>query len=305
MAKQAPYTLDDLTSREALDAGAAKPARLAVIGHPVAHSASPRMHQRALDELGIDVRYIKLVFPAGRLGEALSRLRQLGFLGCNITVPHKIEALDACDDINPAAVELGAVNTVVFGADGRATGYNTDGPGFERAIAENFGTGLAGLRILITGAGGGAGQALAMHCAQAGASRLVLINRTLAKLDPLIARIRHLHPQTTVHALAPDSLQLAGVAHQCQLIVNTTSLGLKEDDPSPLAHDCFAAHHMVFDSIYQPPYTSFLEAAEGAGARIANGASMLLHQGVLAFSLWFPGREPVAAMRAGLTQGAC
>jgi shikimate dehydrogenase len=303
MAHPAPRTIEDLSSRERLDAGFTKPARLAVIGHPVAHSASPRMHQAALDELGIDARYIKLDVPAGRLKEALSRLQQLGFLGCNITVPHKIGALDACDAIDPAARELGAVNTVRFAGDGRAIGHNTDGPGFERAVSENFGTGLGGLRVLITGAGGGAGQALAMHCAQAGASRLVLVNRTLTKLDPLIARIRNLHPQTTVHALAPDSPQLAGVAHQCQLIVNTSSLGLKDDDPSPLPHDCFAAHHIVFDSIYQPPYTSFLEAAEGAGARIANGASMLLHQGALAFSIWFPGHEPVAAMRAGLAHG--
>jgi len=303
MANQRPYTLDDLSTRERLDAGFAKPARLAVIGHPVAHSASPRMHQAALDELGIDVRYIMLDVPSGRLKEALVRLQQLGFAGCNITVPHKLDALDACDAVDPAARELGAVNTVRFGEDGRATGYNTDGPGFERAISENFGTGLDGLRILIIGAGGGAGQALAMHCARAGAGRLVLVNRTLSKLDPLIARIRNAHPQTSVHALAPDSLQLAGVAHQCQLIVNTSSLGLKDDDPSPLAHGCFAAHHIVFDAIYHPPHTSFLEAAEGAGARIANGAAMLLHQGVLAFSIWFPGHEPVSAMRAGLAHG--
>ena len=304
MTNQSSYRIGDLTSREHLDEGFAKPAILAVIGHPVAHSASPRMHQAALDELGIDARYIKLDVPAGRLKETLERLQQLGFLGCNITVPHKIDALAACDAVDPAARELGAVNTVRFREDGSAIGYNTDGPGFERAISDNFGTGLGGLRILITGAGEDAGQALAMHCAKAGASRLVLVNRTLGKLDPLLARIRKLHPQTPVHSLAPDSLQLAGVAHQCQLIVNTSSLGLRDDDPSPLPHACFAAHHIVFDSVYQPPHTSFLEAAEAAGARGANGAAMLFYQGVLAFSIWFPGHEPVATMRAALAHGA-
>ncbi len=300
MASRPPYTIHDLISRERLDAGFALPARLAVIGHPVAHSASPRMHQAALVEAGIAARYIKLEIPAGRLREALEKLQQLGFVGCNITVPHKIDALAACDIVDPAACELGAVNTVRFAEDGRIIGYNTDGPGFERAIAENFGTGLAGLRILIAGAGGGAGQALSMYCAQAEAGILILVNRTADKLDPLLSRIRQCYPHANARTLPPDSPQIVGVAHQCQLIVNTSSLGLKDDDPSPLAHECFAPHHIVFDSIYKPAPTAFLEAAAGAGARTANGVAMLLHQGALAFSIWFPVAEPLEAMRAGL-----
>ena len=122
------YTLDDLVSREKLDDGADKPARLAVLGFPVAHSASPRMHQPALDSHGIDARYIRLEVEPGKIPEAFAKMRALGFIGCNVTVPHKLEAMQHCD-VHPDAVSLGAVNTIRFDSDA-THGFNTDGPGF-------------------------------------------------------------------------------------------------------------------------------------------------------------------------------
>lgn len=292
------FTPDDLLSRDRLDAGHAKPARLAVIGRPVAHSASPRMHQPALDEAGIDARYIKVEVPPGMVKETFRRMRALGFIGCNVTVPHKFEALEACDEVDPGAAEMGVVNTVRFDPDA-TRGFNTDGPGFEAAVRESLGLGLAGTTVMIVGAGGGAGGALAVHCARAGVARLVLANRTVAKIETLAGAIRATHPVETI-CLALDDPTLPALARDCQLLVNTSSLGLKEGDASPIDPAGFRAGQAVYDTIYQPPRTAFLKAAEAAGATIANGSAMLLHQGVHAFRIWFPGTDPVAAMRRGL-----
>ena len=293
------YTIDDLVSREVLDAGCHQSAILAVIGNPVAHSASPAMHQPALDECAINGRYIKLEVPVGRVNEALQRLNFLGFVGANITVPHKFAALDACHHVDDAAMQIGAVNTVKF-INGEVHGWNTDGPGFARAIQEEFAINLIDQRVMIIGAGGGAGQAIATQCARDGAERVVLVNRTLDKIESLAALLRKRFPQTKFHAMALSDVQLAGVARQCQLLINTSSVGLKCDDHSPVSEGCFSPHHLVYDTIYKPPVTELLRLASQQQARVANGFSMLLHQGVLAFDIWFPGQAPLETMRAGL-----
>jgi len=302
----APFALADLSTRDRLDAGAGKPARLAVIGKPVGHSASPAMHQAGLDARGIDARYVAVEIEAGEVAAAFARMRELGFIGCNVTVPHKFEALAACPTIDPAAVALGAVNTVLFGVDGPC-GFNTDGPGFVRAIRDDFGVDVRDLHILIIGAGGGAGQAIASQCAREGCERLVLVNRTREKLAPLVARLAPLFrsdrlegPGDRLVAMALDDPGLRQAAGESELIVNCTSLGLRHGDPSPLPEPFIEPHHLVCDTIYRPPRTALLRAAAATGARAANGTSLLLHQGALAFEIWFPGEAPLAEMRAGL-----
>lgn len=296
------YTLDDLVSREVLDAGASKPARLAVLGLPIAHSASPRMHQPALDAHGIDARYIRLEVDPGRIGEAFARMRELGFIGCNVTVPHKLEAMENCDDIHPDARVLGAVNTVRFDADA-TRGFNTDGPGFAKAIEDDFRVRLSDLKVAIAGAGGGAGQAIAAQCVLSGIGKLVLVNRTVGKLDSLVARLRMPGVSTEIIPLSFDTPGLADECRSCDLIVNTSSVGLKTDAPSILPASCLKPEHLVYDTIYQPPVTPLLALAGLAGCRTSNGLSMLVHQGALAFRHWFPETDPavvLAAMRAAL-----
>jgi shikimate dehydrogenase len=292
------YTLDDLASRERLDAGQAKPARLAVIGFPVAHSLSPRMHQPALDEAGIDARYIKLQVEPDQVAKAFARMSELGFIGCNVTVPHKFEALAACDKVDPEAAEMGAVNTVVFHENG-IEGYNTDGYGFEEAVRETLEAELRGACVLIVGAGGGAGGAIATHCARNGVAKLVLVNRSLDKIKELASRLHRHHGQVEIVTAGLDHGGLAKLAAEADLIVNTSSLGLKEGDVSPLPAECFRAGQAVYDTIYRPG-TAFQETARAAGAQVGPGQAMLLHQGVKAFRIWFPGSDPVSAMRRGL-----
>jgi shikimate dehydrogenase len=297
------YTLDDLASRDVLDAGADKPARLAVLGFPVAHSASPRMHQPALDSHGIDARYIRLEVEPGKIPEAFEKMRALGFIGCNVTVPHKLEALANCDVLDPAALALGAVNTVRFDADA-TRGFNTDGPGFENAIEDEFGAPLSGLNVAIAGAGGGAGQAIAAQCVRLGVRKLVLVNRTVEKLGPLVERLREQGSKTEIIPLSFADGSLAQHCHASDLIVNTSSVGLKAGDPPVLAAACLKPEHLVYDTIYQPPVTPLLALAKETGCRTSNGLSMLIHQGALAFQLWFPGSDPLPVMRAALSQRA-
>ncbi len=157
------YTLADLDTPDTLNPAGEKPARLAVIGNPVAHSQSPQLHQPALDALNIEARYIRLQLEPDELAPAFEKMRALGFVGANVTVPHKFEALQTCSSLDPAAEALGAVNTVLFADDGETLGFNTDGPGFVRAIRQDFSVDLRDLKILILGAGGGAGQAPRRH----------------------------------------------------------------------------------------------------------------------------------------------
>ncbi len=296
------YTLDDLASREVLDAGQSKPARLAVIGWPVAHSASPRMQQAALDAAGIDVRYIRLEVAPGRVREALARMSALGFIGCNVTVPHKFDALAACEWVDAAARNLGSVNTVCLEAE-QVQGFNTDGPGFVSAIADEFGAALGDLRVVILGAGGGAGQALATQCAMQGVRRLVMVNRTVSKLGPLASRLHELAPACEIQALALDDPALAEACRGSDLIVNASAVGLHPGPPPILPDSCLMAQPLVYDCIYQPAVTPLLERAAALGCRHANGRSMLIHQGALAFQHWFPQTDPLAVMRAALGGG--
>jgi shikimate dehydrogenase len=293
------FHLDDLTSRALLDGDGSMPARLAVIGCPVGHSASPRMHQPALDAVGAGLRYIPIEIPEGRVGEAFERMRALDFIGCNVTVPHKFEAMEACNEVHPEARALGAVNTVRFDADA-IRGFNTDGPGFVRAITEEFEVPLSTLKVMVLGAGGGAGQAIAAQCSLQGSERVVIVNRTREKLAPLAERLRVLGPVSEILTATFEDADLAELCLDCDLIINASSLGLKAGDPSILPGAFLRSGHLVYDTIYQPPETPLLRLARAAGCRTANGRSLLLHQGVLAFQHWFPQTDPLPVMRLAL-----
>ncbi|HEX5791005.1 MAG TPA: shikimate dehydrogenase, partial [Luteolibacter sp.] len=230
---------------------------------------------------------------------AMDRLRVLGFIGCNVTVPHKFAALAACDTLDPEAEALGAVNTIRFTPDG-LHGYNTDGPGFCNAVRDCFGGVLSGLTVAIVGAGGGAGQAIATQCVLSGAAKLVLINRTRSKLDALLKHLAEFNRDTEIHALGLDDARLADECRACHLLVNTSSVGLKEGDPSILPATCLREGQWVYDTIYQPPVTPLLALAGRSGCHTANGLSMLIHQGALSFQHWFPATEPLPHMRKAL-----
>lgn len=268
------------------------------------------MHQPALDQAGIDASYVKIHIPAdtASFDELFPLLRNLGFIGVNVTVPHKGTALVSADVADEAATAMGAANTILFGDDGTTHAFNTDGIGMAEAIRDAFRIDLRDLRIAIVGAGGGAGRAAAVKCALDGCERLVLINRTVSKVDELAHQLSPNFTDDKLHG-ATDRLcavgldqqdELAAALEESDLVINATSVGMKPGDGSPIPTTMILPHHLVFDMIYSPPKTPLLRAAEAAGARVANGSDMLLHQGAAAFALWF-GRDPdINAMRRAL-----
>ena len=301
---KAVYTLADLHAWEAVTADEPVPLRLAVLGDPVAHSASPQMHNAALAECGIAARYCRLHLRPEEFADALRMLAGQGFIGVNCTIPHKAAALAAVDDADENTRRAGGVNTIVFGDDGRLRGFSTDGPGLARAVREQLGAELRDMRVLVLGAGGGAGRAVAMHCASAGARGLTLINRSVDKLQLLHAAIAAFYPRELL-ALAPwDDAALARALEASDLIVNCSALGMRPDDASPIPPALLSSRILLYDTIYTAARTPLMRAADAAGARSANGLSMLLHQGALSFEHWFHRPAPLEVMRAALTAHA-
>jgi shikimate dehydrogenase len=300
------YTLGDLEKWLQIARDIDPPIRLGVLGDPVAHSLSPEMQNAALRACEIAAQYARFHIRPSELRSALRFFRNLDFAGVNLTVPHKIAGFGQIDEADESASRIGAVNTIRV-RDKKLVGSNTDGEGFLRAVRSEFSVDLRDLRVLIIGAGGGTGRAIAWQCALENCERLVLVNRTLEKANALAERLRSffmearvLGPAARLEAVAWEEplmrMQLADI----DLIVNATPLGMNPSDPTPIPGRLIAPHHMVFDCIYGPSKTALLRAAEQAGARSANGISMLLHQGALSFSIWFDREPPIDAMRKAL-----
>jgi shikimate dehydrogenase len=300
------YTLGDLEKWPEISRGIDPPIRLGVLGDPVAHSLSPEMQNAALRACEIAAQYARFHIRPNELTSALRFLRNLDFAGVNLTVPHKIAGFGQIDEADESASRIGAVNTIRV-RDKKLVGSNTDGEGFLRAVRSEFSVDLRDLRVLIIGAGGGTGRAIAWQCALENCERLVLVNRSLEKANALAEHLRSffmearvLGPAARLEAVAWEEplmrMQLADI----DLIVNATPLGMNPSDPAPIPGRLIAPHHMLFDCIYGPSKTALLRAAEQAGARSANGISMLLHQGALSFSIWFDREPPIEAMRKAL-----
>ena len=303
------YTISDLQDWAAATKGLDHPAVLAVIGDPVEHSRSPQMHNPALRAAGIDAEYVRLHLAPDELAEGLSLMKSSGFTGTNVTIPHKGSVYDTVDSMTEVARRIGAVNTVAFDGD-EMLGHNTDAPGLKRAIREEFSIDLSDLRIMILGAGGGAGRAAAVQCAMDHCDRLVLVNRTVEKAEALKEELRELFidpdrlegPSNRLVSIPREEKYLERELGQVDLIINATSVGMKRTDPEVVPQRLIEPHHLVYDMIYAPPRTRLINDAEAAGAKAANGLSMLLWQGALAFEFWFNREAPVEAMRAGLKE---
>jgi len=293
-------TFDELMNWDAVAGRFTPPARLAVIGDPVAHSRSPQMHNPALRARGIDAQYIRVQVPVGHVAEAFRQFAKCGFLGVNITIPHKFEALDAVDVLDPLAKKLGAVNTLVV-RDGKLHGHNSDGPGFLRSVKEAFGAEVKDLRVLILGAGGGAGRAVAVQSALEKCPKLVLANRTAGKAQALAGEVAKLSPQTGVRVISWTDEAVAAMLPDVDIIVNATSLGMRPADGRLLPARALEARHLVFDMVYRSDgETPLFADAKGAGAKVIDGLTLLLHQGAISFEHWFSGPAPLDAMREGL-----
>ena len=301
------YTLADLEKWSEVTRDVDPPIRLGIFGDPVAHSLSPQMQSAALRAFEINTQYARFHIRPNELRSALSFLRELDFVGINLTVPHKIAGFAQIDAADDSASRCGSVNTVQV-LHRKLVGSNTDAEGFSRAIRSEFSIDLRDLRVMILGAGGGTGQAIAWQCALENCERLVLVNRTLPKtnaiverLRPLFAAPRVLGPVARIEAVPWNETAVRPQLADIDLIVNATPLGMNPSDPAPIPARLIAPHHIVFDCVYGSSKTALLRAANEAGARGANGLSMLLQQGALSFSTWFNREAPIEAMRSAIS----
>lgn len=301
------YTLADL------DTWNAPGTSLAVLGHPIKHSVSPPMHNAALAQMAqrdprfATWRYVRFDIAPEDLPVALDKLHARGFLGINLTVPHKIIAFDRVAALDPAARPIGAVNTLLRTPAGWH-GFNTDGYGLAAAIREDLGRELSGAHILLLGAGGAA-RGAAVECLRRGCASLTIVNRTRANLDALLAQLAPLSGTIPVHGLS-DVAASAVATSVCEwsvpagaLVINATSAGLKPADPLPVGLAALSARARpagVYDMIYNPPETPLLAQARALGLPSANGLGMLVHQGVRALEIWSRATVPVDAMRTAV-----
>jgi shikimate dehydrogenase len=263
---------------------------LAVLGHPVAHSLSPAMHNAALADMATrDARftrwrYFKFDVAPEDLPRALPLFHAKGFFGLNLTIPHKVIAVGLVRRIDPAATQVGAVNTLRRLDDG-FEGFNTDGYGISRAVEEDLGTRIAGTPIVLLGAGG-ASRGTAVTCLREKCAALWIGNRTAANLDALLNELTPLATDARVIVRGFDLGAPPADLPPDALVINATSSGLKPGEAPPIDVAMLPGHPSIYDMIYNPPETPLLRAARARGLRAANGLSMLVHQGVRALEIW-------------------
>lgn len=292
------------------------PRLLGLIGWPVEHSLSPAMHNAALAALGLPWVYTLLPVPPAAVGDAVRGLRALGFVGANVTVPHKQVVIPFLDRLSPAAAAIGAVNTITLTtAPSRPmldtapsnvlewpqlVGDNTDAAGF-LADLRAHGVEVRGLRALVIGAGG-ASRAVVYALASAGC-HVVIVNRSLARAREVAEMGEQVWPGHPIsYGQFPDDI--AGWVPQVDLVVNTTSLGMwPAADGLPWDPDVvFQPGQVVYDLVYTPRPTLFLRRAAADGARPIDGLGMLVEQGAAALAQWTGQEPPRAIMRQAAEQ---
>lgn len=256
------------------------------------------MQNAALQAAGIDGLYIPWRVQSAGLPAAFASLRGMdNFGGANVTVPHKEQAVALVDTLTPEAAAVGAINTVVS-RDGRLLGANTDGLGFLRSLREEADFPPRGKSVVILGAGGAA-RSVAFSLAEAGAAPIVIINRTAERAQSLAEFINRTIGTTALGVGLHDP-RISISLRDCALMVNTTSVGLHPNDPSPIAPHLLQPGALVYDLIYRPRETALLREAKRRGCRVIGGLGMLLYQGALAFELWTGITPSEAEMRRAL-----
>jgi shikimate dehydrogenase len=251
-----------------------------VMGDPVMHSRSPKLHNYWLAKYGLSGVYVPLAITAGQLRAALRALPALGFSGCNLTIPHKEAALEIVDQIDPLARRIGAVNCVVVAADGSLEGQNHDAFGYIESVRGAQPSWRADRGpIIVIGAGGGA-RAVLVSLIDAGAREIRLVNRTLARAKSLARELGG-----SIMALSWQEREAA--LEDAAMLINATSQGMVGEPPLDLALDSLPVSALVSDIIYIPRETALLAAARKRGNQTVNGLGMLLHQARPAFHAWF------------------
>ncbi|MEM1659129.1 MAG: shikimate dehydrogenase [Candidatus Jordarchaeales archaeon] len=269
-----------------------------IIGDPVEHSLSPRMHNAAFEHLKLDYVYVPFRVSSNALKEAIEGVRALNIKGVNVTIPHKVSVIPLLDWVDEEALNIGAVNTIVS-EKGELKGYNTDGLGFLEALKEE-GVKVSGIKAVLLGAGGAA-RAIAYSLAPI-VSELVILNRTADKAISLSEELRR--KGWSVRGGRLDEETLEKELKDTELLVNATSVGMYPNvDETPVPREVLNSRLTVFDAVYNPIETRLLKDAKSVGAKVVNGVGMLVNQGAVAFKLWTGVNPPKEVMRRAVIEG--
>lgn len=259
-----------------------------VIGHPIGHSRSPKLHGHWLKTYGLPGHYIPMDVAPADLETVLRTLPKAGFVGANVTVPHKESALRIADHVSDRATVIGAANTLVFREDGSIHADNTDGYGFMENLRNGAPDWNAKDGPAVVFGAGGAARAVLQALADAGVPEILLTNRTRARAD-------HLKEEFGQRITVVDWVQAGNVVETAELVVNTTSLGMQGQPELRVPLDGLQPGAAVTDLVYAPLKTNLLKTAEEAGCTTVDGLGMLLHQAVPGFERWFGVRPEVDA----------
>jgi shikimate dehydrogenase len=274
--------------------------RLVVLGDPVVHSLSPAMHNAALREMAPQFgelagwTYDAVHVPAESLGKALSQLHQAGVMGINLTLPHKVHALDLVESVDEAVLPMGAVNTLIRTETGyRAT--NTDGYGILKALEEAFSIEPKGREVWLFGAGGAA-RGIIVAALKAGSQRLTVVNRSESRLVELEAQVKSALPRDWERTRFCSAATAPLETVPGSILINATSLGLKAEDPCPIPEAYLKSGNFVYDTTYGVKNELGRKCADW-GVPYADGLSMLVWQGVRSLEIWTGHPVPAAVMR--------
>ncbi|WP_435230580.1 shikimate dehydrogenase [Pseudopelagicola sp. nBUS_20] len=256
-----------------------------VIGDPIAHSKSPKLHGYWLRKYGLNGQYVPLEVETDDLANVLKAMPRMGFVGCNVTLPHKERALHCVDQITDRATLIGAVNTIIFRNDGTSLGDNTDGYGFIENLRQGAPNWLADTGPAVVLGAGGAARAVIASLLDAGVAEIFLTNRTRARSEQL-------REDFGARVTIVDWVQAGNVLEKAATLVNTTSLGMTGKPELRVPLDGLQKNTVVTDLVYTPIQTPLLAKASSKGCTTVDGLGMLLHQAVPGFERWF-GRRPV------------
>ncbi len=268
---------------------------LGLLGWPVNHSISPRIHNAAFSQLGLNLIYLAFSVAPEDLPPAFRGFRELGGRGLNVTIPHKRAVLELVDELSEEARLIGAVNTVLF-REGRSRGYNTDGPGFIRAIREEKGFSPAGKKICLIGAGG-AGRAVAVAAAREGAARIEIADTDPRRAEELSDHINRRFTAGRSGVFQAKSRSGKEAIASSDLLVDATPLGMSPGDPLSFDPDLLSSSALVMDLVYNPAETPLLQEVRRRGIVGMNGLGMLVHQAALSWEIWTGRKAPIQLMK--------
>lgn len=271
---------------------------LGIFGDPVEHSLSPVMQNAALKEAGIDAVYVPFHVVPEQLPAAVASLRSLQIRGVNATIPHKETICSLLDDLDEDAALIGAVNTVV-NQDGRLIGYNTDGAGLVASLKADLDFDPVQKSVLVLGAGGAARAAIVSLLRQ-GCRHVTIANRTPERARQLVYTFQDKFKGTTLAVAGVTSAELTTAVAACDLVLNTTSIGLQGEAFSDFPWGAVSSKSCFYDMVYRRGGTPFVARAKESGARAVNGLGMLAAQGELAFELWTGQPPPSGVMKCRL-----